>query len=292
MKGDDLKLTVIHRALNYTRGIELARYILSSFYDEEYDIFCDLCNKLRYYSFTKLYDPQPYTVLHDYIDLFVQNVSYFEEEINFILHEVKKENYKQAIDSFKYENGIDLTGYREPDYDNVLICKSKDHEKCNCHACVSLSGYLELIASKYFEGNSKAKDAAWHILMNNRYFLRDFHERLGEFIKENLDELINRYPDCFDINRRIKRKDYWKKWIRNGIIHRDRAKCVIRREDLSYELSTDPDPNIDHIVALDKFGTNDPTNLQLLCKKCNLEKSTKSTTTDWDIPLWDLDEDE
>ena len=33
--------------------------------------------------------------------------------------------------------------------------------------------------------------------------------------------------------------------------------------------------HLDHIVPLGEYGNNDPTNFQLVCRECNLEKGTK-----------------
>ncbi len=48
--------------------------------------------------------------------------------------------------------------------------------------------------------------------------------------------------------------------------------------------------HLDHIVSLADGGSNDPTNFQLLCSKCNLEKRSTSETTDRYQVYWTLEE--
>ncbi|WP_432422768.1 HNH endonuclease [Terrimonas ginsenosidimutans] len=47
--------------------------------------------------------------------------------------------------------------------------------------------------------------------------------------------------------------------------------------DLSGVINTLGSMNFDHIIPLDLFGTNDPTNIQLLCKDCNMRKLNRNT---------------
>jgi 5-methylcytosine-specific restriction endonuclease McrA len=51
------------------------------------------------------------------------------------------------------------------------------------------------------------------------------------------------------------------------------------------------DYEIDHIIPISKYGNNDPSNLQILCKSCNLKKLNKSSlTSTYEIPFWNADE--
>lgn len=50
---------------------------------------------------------------------------------------------------------------------------------------------------------------------------------------------------------------------------RQRGKCAICSDYLFGKFETD------HIIPLSKSGTNEPENIQLVCPKCNKEKSNK-----------------
>ncbi|OQP09823.1 hypothetical protein B1692_16745, partial [Geobacillus thermoleovorans] len=46
---------------------------------------------------------------------------------------------------------------------------------------------------------------------------------------------------------------------------------------------------IDHIVPLNLFGSNDASNMQLLCERCNTSKGDRSTDTSFiNVPFWNL----
>lgn len=71
-------------------------------------------------------------------------------------------------------------------------------------------------------------------------------------------------------------------WAREAVISRERGKCANCKCDMALELSDDD--HIDHIIPLASGGCNDLVNLQLLCKRCNLEKSAKQLDVNSSIP--------
>lgn len=75
-----------------------------------------------------------------------------------------------------------------------------------------------------------------------------------------LKAIIN---ECYDRKKRIPIP----KKIRDNIFSVYSHKCTICGSDKKLE--------IDHIFPYSKGGTNDPSNLQVLCKPCNIKKSNK-----------------
>ena len=71
-------------------------------------------------------------------------------------------------------------------------------------------------------------------------------------------------------------------WAKKAVYARDRGKCAQCGADILMEL--EGDDHIDHMVALSKAGCNDLVNLQLLCKACNLKKSTSDVPVTSSIP--------
>lgn len=76
-------------------------------------------------------------------------------------------------------------------------------------------------------------------------------------------------------------------WVKRAVKFRDRGRCVCCGKDLSGALDCE-DENVvhyDHIVSLHEGGLNDVCNIQLLCRECNLSKSsdsyTNTTYKDW-----------
>lgn len=65
---------------------------------------------------------------------------------------------------------------------------------------------------------------------------------------------------------------------------------VICRKDLTGAINLGGDFEIDHIVPISKYGNNDPSNLQIVCKECNLRKSNNSSLISvYEVPLWDTE---
>jgi len=63
----------------------------------------------------------------------------------------------------------------------------------------------------------------------------------------------------------------WRTWAVKAVVARDRGLCATCGANLTLELEAVA--HIDHIVPLAGAGTNDLSNLQLLCDACNLTKS-------------------
>ncbi len=55
---------------------------------------------------------------------------------------------------------------------------------------------------------------------------------------------------------------------------RDKGRCANYGDDLT-NVATLANPIYDHIIPLSEHGTNDPSNFQLLCQRCNLKKGNK-----------------
>lgn len=76
------------------------------------------------------------------------------------------------------------------------------------------------------------------------------------------------------------------KWVKRTVFFRDRGMCVFCHNDLSGLVSSMPESNFDHIVALKNGGMNDVTNIQLMCGKCNRIKSAGSGRTSDEYEQW------
>ena len=108
------------------------------------------------------------------------------------------------------------------------------------------------------------------ILFSDRLFLFRFNLLLSDLTASLNEELTS---EIMNKNGYIKRQDP-PKWLREGIKRRDKKLCVECEKYLGSE-KVEEGGQLDHIIPLAKHGTNDPTNYQLLCEKCNQEKGTK-----------------
>jgi len=88
-------------------------------------------------------------------------------------------------------------------------------------------------------------------------------------------------------NPSICRRSNIPQWVKRAVKYRDRGKCVCCGVDLSGTLDCEDEAlvHFDHIIPLREGGLNDVSNIQLLCQRCNLKKSTDSYTSntykDW-----------
>lgn len=66
-------------------------------------------------------------------------------------------------------------------------------------------------------------------------------------------------------------------WLRSAIHHRDHNRCAICRTDLSGSVAVpEESPHLDHMIPLERGGSNDTTNFQLTCGPCNKKKRTQN----------------
>lgn len=165
-------------------------------------------------------------------------------------------------------------------------------------------------------------DEVFHLLFGNRGFLLIFNRSLAEYFRDGYYEgpyklktySRNGYRESFgkltpiqnDRNEQrphnqfypvqipteyLNEKGFIKRqsipsWVKKAVFFRDHGRCVLCQRDLSGLLSPDHEAHYDHIVPLNKWGTNSPTNIQLLCKDCNLGKSDSPAKTETMYPPW------
>jgi hypothetical protein len=117
---------------------------------------------------------------------------------------------------------------------------------------------------------------AFSILFQNRELMRDFSRLVATVNTQS-------FP----------RADYWPTWLREAIFYRDHGRCGICSCDLTGTIAIDRKVHIDHMIPISLRGTNDPTNLQILCDTCNLRKGNKNDDTSvlhipWHLPPHNL----
>lgn len=100
------------------------------------------------------------------------------------------------------------------------------------------------------------------ILFENRELMREFSRLVASLSNEV-------YP----------RATYWPTWLRDGLFNRERGRCAMCLCDLTGVIAIGKKIHIDHIIPVSVHGTNDPTNLQVLCDECNLKKGNRNDNT-------------
>ena len=159
----------------------------------------------------------------------------------------------------------------KPDFKN---CNDEEgHFECSCNKVVDK--WFTFIKHNSIEIDKIIIHSAFQFVFQDRKFLHDFHLKLAHFIAYKMDYIASEYPEYVTPKRRIKRQRF-PVWLKDAVFHRDKGTCVICRCDLTKLIRLQNDINIDHIIPLSLYGTNDASNMQLLCSKCNSEKSSFS----------------
>lgn len=105
----------------------------------------------------------------------------------------------------------------------------------------------------------------FYLLFNNKQFLFEFNKSVAKYTAQVLED--NPIVRCKTIPT----------WLKKAIYFRDNGVCQRCGKDLSclFQITEERGIHYDHVIPLEKGGTNDSTNFQLLCSKCNLKKSIK-----------------
>jgi hypothetical protein len=262
--------------LSLSSGISLAGLAVANFQDIKEIFFSVFGDELM----EAVLKPQKETAIHWLLSYF-QDIH--EELENFIGgyndKQIVFEHYKGILKDLNVE-----TGLPSPDFDS---CNNEDgHFECACSEIVEQ--WFDFIRKVSVELNDMIIHSAFQFIFQDRRFLHDFHLELAEYIEEQTDYIEKNYPDYITKKKRIKRQ-HFPAWLKNAVFHRDKGRCVICRCDLSRLVTLENEINIDHIIPLNLYGTNDSSNMQLLCSDCNNEKLDRNTATSTlNVPFWNM----
>ncbi|NOQ24591.1 MAG: hypothetical protein GQ564_04440 [Bacteroidales bacterium] len=141
--------------------------------------------------------------------------------------------------------------------------------------------WFENNSDKFAELFNYMAEEVFYILFANRQFLLEFNNLIALTVKET------NFPTKSLNEKGTIKRAYITKWVKTAVYHREKGRCVFCNTDLTGLVNTLTNANYDHIVPLDKYGTNDPCNIQLACESCNKSKSNKGgTTSNLYIPWW------
>lgn len=182
---------------------------------------------------------------------------------------VNDQEYEVWVDRALKFHGFECEGFKKWLYAQSISYEdlNEDHladYHSNQYLCGQLNELVKHLASEVF-----------HILFANRKLLATFNELLARtFDLYFADHIPIGSEHFFERRGKLKRTSI-PEWVKRAVLHRDRGMCAACNKDLSGLVSAQTDKHYDHIVPLALGGLNDITNIQLLCEKCNLEKSSK-----------------
>jgi len=191
---------------------------------------------------TKIRRPAKITLLHDFV------------------HAVNFSDLDYATGHFEIEAGEDFAGLLASAGAEIPAWLDSDEWPDHVSELDKMLSQAALTVSA----------AAFHILFADRPFLYAFQKLVAERVR-GVDAL--EFPDAFNRPGVLKRSSHLPVWLKRAVFHRDHGRCQACFTDLTGMLTTNEDIRLDHMLPLALSGTNDPTNFQLLCERCNLEKS-------------------
>lgn len=244
-------------------------------------------SELREYNFNSVYDLAniiDQAVTHE-VELFNHNEDYFLESSTKFRQDTILHQYIvcELLNHFRrefWENGdlmeedIMEEWYELFSSNNIEIEEfnfiDEDGEENEEH---DIYNWFNDNRKKFYDLFDKLGEEIFHILFSNRGFLLRFNNLIAKTVEE-FD-----YPGGY-LNKkgRIKRA-HIPTWAKRAVFHRDKGRCVFCNTDLTGILNSFTNVNYDHIVPLDRFGINDPSNLQLCCESCNKSKTNKEGET-------------
>jgi hypothetical protein len=270
-----------HLALS--SGISLAGLAVSMFYEDSWTTNNAL-EEFKGEIFECIIKPDRTTAVHYYL-------GYLQD----ILEQIEnKQEYdgNEEIYSFIKKTLIEVRlvpELKEPDFDDCPGDDEGFHEKCRCGK--EFQEWIDYVEENAGKIDELIVHAAFQIVFRDKIFLHDFHLELSDFIEGYIEDIKEYYPDYVTSKNRISRKRF-PEWLKDAVYHRDMGTCSNPkcRCDLTKKVRTLNNNNFDHIVPLNLFGSNDASNIQLMCETCNKEKGDRSTLTGAvNTPFWNMD---
>lgn len=219
-------------------------------------------NNLRYYleelpsvEIQKFKKPHKESLLHSYINYAIDEDTYclgengFDEYWNFY-REVFLDYGIYEFDEINFKSNI------IPDDLDIVYDKVDNIWKDKIKPCII--------------------DEVFTLLFPDRKFLLQFNLEISGKISTLLTE---NYPNILEKNGRISRCQKFPSWVEKAIFYRDKGHCALCLRDLTNSFLGSRNYHIDHIIPLMKHGSNDITNLQILCDSCNLSKKVDISTS-------------
>lgn len=239
---------------NYGAAFQFAHEVREAIIKEHLDCFIDFASDID----KQINKPQKNTLLHDVIEYIISNffnVVYFNN--NFDVYSIDDVAILE-------ENGvIELFDEYEIEYISLEDYLSNNNNDYFLYGYEYLREVLELKLLPIL------KEEVFNLLFNDRELMKEFNILISQ-----------------DLDEKVKRCRTWPKWLERALFCREKGLCALCKKDLTQLLHTKHKPAIDHIVPIAKKGVNDPTNLQMLCNKCNESKSNIEIVTSNSTPLY------
>ena len=199
-----------------------------------------------------------------------------------------------------FKHSFDVSGKRNPDIENYIdeflinggFYTIDSHEKeieCWKEKCEKKIKKSLLKRYRRWQYKKSLDDEGAYIFYLTRKQTRYYqinYERTSYKVEQKVKSCICNYDYLFNRNERLKKINYectikeydsnnqrklMTKELRRQIIRRDKFTCQNCGKYMPDEVGL----HVDHIIPISKGGKTVPSNLQVLCSKCNGSKSNK-----------------
>lgn len=229
-------------------------------------------NEIQYY----LSPFRKETNFHAFISFIIDSV-FFEDRDSLI--EIQKGS-RLDIETFYIQYGIDHLSFES-------YLKSRDVLKKDISE-YEISEYKDdmIFEMAYDSLMTQLTEEVFWVLFSNRKILRRFNLFMSGYLEGDRKEEYEEQNNTFLKKTGTLKRVNIPMWVKRAVYFRDRGRCVFCNKDLSGVISFQNKENYDHIIPLSQHGFNDVTNIQLLCFKCNNNKSDKNTKTSNRYEKW------
>ena len=140
----------------------------------------------------------------------------------------------------------------------------------------------EILGNRLEKPLAKLVDGAFFILFGDRNALFLFNQMVAVRVRELTPSQIPHMQRAGILPR----PSYVPVWLRNAVFHRDKGRCQLCHRDLTRLVNPVAQAQFDHIWPLARSGSNDVTNFQLLCSRCNSRKHTRGEASHECYAYW------
>jgi HNH endonuclease len=116
----------------------------------------------------------------------------------------------------------------------------------------------------------------FEVLFQRRTIMKKFNETIASQIQRLSYE---RWKEYLKTDGVMLRCTYWPQNLKRALFRREQGHCAMCPQDLRNLMANDEGYHIDHIIPIKQGGSNDLTNLQLVCSGCNQSKGGDGTDT-------------
>ncbi|MBC9785884.1 HNH endonuclease [Heliobacterium chlorum] len=223
---------------------------------------------------TFFYPFEKNSILHEFIYWAIERILLDENDLK-SFEKIDENNY------FEYEFKVNLF-MKKHDISHISFAKwfntVNEYEKTINEDC--LVAYFDYLKEGPLHTLlTQTTEEVFYILFQNRAFLKEFNMHIAFYISNTEIKNLSTEDKKYFEKDGILKRDNIPKWVRKAIFFRDRGHCCCCNRDLTGLISLiDLEPTMDHIVPLAEGGSNDISNLQLLCKTCNSRKNDVAIT--------------